>query len=133
MRLIFNIFFIILALLNSLVSSASITMLDDDGNFFEDQTPAAPIDGNPGVTVGEQRINAALFVKEFLESILSINAPVSVKFVYDITQSPTTLASARPLYFYDKTSVSSLPLSGPFYPSAIANQYAGYDLSLIHI
>ena len=129
MRLISNIFFISLVLMNSLASSASITMLDDDGNFFEDQTPAAPIDGNPGVTVGEQRINAVLFVKDFIESILSINAPVTVKFVLDNTQNSSILASARPLYFYNQSFVSSLPLSLPFYPSALANQYAGYDIN----
>ncbi|MGL5005677.1 MAG: PA domain-containing protein, partial [Casimicrobium sp.] len=35
---------------------------DDPGVGFNDPRPAAPVGGNPGTTVGEQRLNAMKYV-----------------------------------------------------------------------
>jgi hypothetical protein len=49
-------------------SSVTITIQNNDGptTGFNDSTPAAPVGGNTGTTVGEQRLIAFNFAREYL-------------------------------------------------------------------
>ena len=110
------------------IKSYAFDMFDgDNGAFFEDQTPVQPIDGNHGETLGEQRTVAALYIEDFLKSIFNSYVPIKIRIDLD-TLSPNILASASPYYHFDQNTVPNLPLSGVYYPEALANQYSGFDL-----
>jgi len=96
---------------------------------FCDPAPAAPVGGNPGTTLGEQRLNvfreAARIWGELLPSAVEIK--VDAQFTpLDCEETSASLGSAGPLTFY--RDFPGAPQSGTWYPKALANQIAGRDL-----
>ena len=70
------------AVLSALATSAfaatiQIINIDGPGVGFNDPTPAAPVGGNPGTTVGQQRLNVFLQAASIWGSILS--SPVTIQ------------------------------------------------------
>ena len=104
---------------------AGVTIYDDsDDKFFTDASSAAPVDGNHGATIGEQRIIATFFVEKFIESIFDASVDVSIGIQYEEV-SGSLLASATPSFFYGKDSIPNLPLNYFHYPVSLAKQYHG--------
>ena len=98
-------------------------------NFFNDSTPVAPIDGNIGETLGEQRLLGLLFAMDYIEKIFLINTDIdiSIGFNENLSQS-STLATCGPIDFSEKNNINNLPYYNYTYPNALANQYAGFDV-----
>src|SRR4029077_7646548 len=46
---------------------------------FNDPTPVAPVGGNPGTTLGQQRLNAFQFSANIWGATLTSNVPITVK------------------------------------------------------
>ena len=55
----------------------TIVNADQPGRGFNDPTPAQPIGGNPGTTLGEQRLNAFRYAAEIWER--AIETPVEIQ------------------------------------------------------
>ena len=60
-----------------------IVNLDGPGEGFNDPTPVAPVGGNPGTTVGQQRLNVVTQAGQIWDAILNIPIPIRVRAQFD--------------------------------------------------
>ncbi|MGI9246253.1 MAG: PA domain-containing protein, partial [Steroidobacteraceae bacterium] len=107
-----------------------INNVDPPGLGFNDPTPAAPIGGNPGKSVGEQRRIAFAYALQLWGNTLESNVPVVVQGSFrprPCTATAGVLASAGTLQIF--SNFRGAPLSRTWYHSALANSLAGRDLS----
>lgn len=118
------------SLLPSSVNAATVTVvnLDSQGEGFNDTTPASPVGGNSGTTIGQQRTIAFQHAANIWGSHLQSAVPIRVGGQFDplsCTASSGTLGSAGP------TSANrdfvGAPVAGTWYPIALANALAGVD------
>ncbi|MEO8062133.1 MAG: PA domain-containing protein [Pseudomonadota bacterium] len=100
------------------------------GIGFNDPTPVAPVGGNPGTTLGEQRIYAFLFAADKWGATLTSNVEVRILAQFTaLTCTPTgaVLGSAgATTVFRDFTNA---PVVATWYSSALADKLTGIDLS----
>lgn len=106
----------------------TIVVADLPRTGFNDPTPAEPVGGNPGKTLGEQRLialqHAAGIWSRKLDSPVPIR--VSAKFEYlPCSAQSGTLASAGPLEQWSFDRVNREFFADTWYPSALANVIAG--------
>jgi len=121
-----------LALLLAPVASRAgfvIVNLDGAGEGFNDPTPVAPVGGNTGTTVGQQRLNVFVKAGQIWDAILGSPVTIRVQASFDpLPCTPTSgvLGGAGP------NVVDSDFLNAPFtltwYNAAQANRLAGSDL-----
>lgn len=113
------------------VGNFTINVVDPNpGIGFSDPTPATPIDGNPGTTVGEQRLEAYKHVVAIWDGNLDINTQIVLQASFaalSCTATGGTLGSAGALNVFRD-------FPGPIFPStwyggALANNLAGADLN----
>ncbi len=101
---------------------------DTDAGFDDPQPRISEIDGQQ-TTLGEERRRAFEAAANVWAGILDITVPVRVRaFFPDLGGTPNgaTLGAAGADQFV--TDFPNEPLSGTFFVSALANQYAGFDL-----
>ncbi|MCG8460651.1 MAG: hypothetical protein MI919_30585 [Holophagales bacterium] len=103
--------------------------LDPPGTGLNDPTPAAPVGGNPGLTIGEQRVNVYLQAAQTWGAVLDSPVPILVGATFQpLPCSPTggVLGAAGPtLVFADFPNAG---VAGTWYVSAQADALAGVDL-----
>lgn len=119
---------LILPLLFALSTSAYADVLivngDSGGEGFNDTTPATPVGGNPGTTLGQQRLNVFQKAADILNATYDISVDVRVASSFDplsCNSSSAVLGQAGPAayeYIYASRDVI---------PHALYNQQAGYD------
>ncbi len=116
----------------SVHASATIVIVNNDsaGEGFNDSTPWTPTGGNSATTLGQARLNAFQYAADIwggmLESAVSIRVAARMD---PLTCGPNyaVLGSAGALTLhYD---FPNAPLAGTWYPQALANSLAGFDLS----
>lgn len=111
-------------LVSSAFAAAQIVIVSGDGpnEGFNDTTPVAPVAGNAGTTLGEQRTNAFRAAADVWEAILTSPVEITVDAVMD----PLTPCSATAgvlgragtnAVFRD---FANAPLANTWYPSALA-------------
>ncbi len=102
------------------------------GVGFNDPTPAAPVGGNPGTTLGQQRINVFLKAAEIWGEKLDSNVPIFVIAQF-VPLAPGVLGSASTTFiFSDFVGVGAFPgaeFPATWYHSALADKRAGEDLN----
>lgn len=111
--------------------AATITIVDLDGAGvgLNDPSPAAPVGGNPGTTLGAQRLNAMQYAADrwgaVLESAVEIRIGASFR----------ALACSSSSAVIGQTGTNSVhrdfvgaPVASTWYPAALANSLAGVDL-----
>jgi len=106
-----------------------ITSRDAPGVGFNDPTPVAPVGGNPGTTLGEQRWNVYQHVAHIWEQNLQSNVTITVSAGWQAltcTSTSATLGSASAWNMWHDFPNSK---PGTWYPQALANKLAGIDLS----
>jgi len=118
--------------LASAVSAATITVVNDDGfaEGFNDPTPAAPIGGNSGTTIGEQRLIAFQFAADVWGALLPSEVEISITASFDpltCNASSAVLGLAGPWQVF--SDFAGAPLPATWYPAALANKFAGVDLA----
>ncbi|MET0341615.1 MAG: hypothetical protein ABW252_11490, partial [Polyangiales bacterium] len=111
------------------VAAVASFIVDAQGEGFEDATPASKVAGNPGLTLGDQRMAAVLHAAEQWGNLLDSKVPVvvEVRFVdLGCDESGAVLAHAGAAKL-----VRGMAGGDPnvWYPSALANRLAGTDLS----
>src|SRR3954469_24316017 len=101
---------------------------DDAGVGFNDTTPATPVGGNAGTTVGEQRLIAYSRALQLWGSVLKSNVPITVLGSFaplTCTATGGTLAQSGAWNInYNFPGVAPNTL----YHSALANAITGEDL-----
>lgn len=96
------------------------------GVGFNDPTPAAPVGGNPGTTLGQQRVNVFLHAAEIWERKLNPRTDIDV--VAQFTPlGPNVLGSAGAIQVF--RDFPGAELANTWYPVALANHMAGTDLA----
>src|SRR5688572_18226481 len=119
------------ALLGS-AHAATITIvnLDGAGEGFNDATAATPVGGNPGVTVGQQRLNVFQRAADILGPQLQSAIVIRVGANFDpLTCGPTSgvLGAAGANSFH--RDFAGAPVVNTWYVAASANSRAGMDLN----
>lgn len=113
-------------------SAANIIVLSVDapGTGLFDPTPAAPVGGNPGTTLGDQRA----FVYDFAAALwgAAIDSPetifVAARFTpQGCTPTSGTLGSAGTTFIF--RNFPNAPAANTWYHSALADALAGIDLN----
>jgi FG-GAP-like repeat len=111
--------------------AATFTVINTDspGVGFNDTTPAAPVGGNTGTTIGQQRLIAFQFAANIWSALVasSVTIQVSASFA-PLTCSSTSavLGSAGP--FTSLRDFTGAPVAGTWYAVALANALNGSDL-----
>ncbi len=118
-----------LTCLASQAATINITSRDPAGIGFNDPTPVAPVGGNPGTTLGQQRMNVYRYVADIWEKNLQSNVTINVSAGWEAltcTSSSATLGSAGAWNIW-----RDFPNAKPntWYPQALANKLAGTNLS----
>src|SRR5215470_15404315 len=111
-------------------ATVTVINLDSAGEGFNDPTPAAPVGGNTGTTVGAQRLFVFQYAANIWGSLLS--SPVTIRMgAHFDPQSCTAisgvLGSAGPTTVH--RDFPGAPFPGTWYHQALANRLAGSDLA----
>lgn len=127
-----------LAVLSALLATAAfpaatITIVNGDGpgEGFNDPTPAAPVGGNTGTTVGEQRLIAFQHAAQIWGGVLNSSQPIAILARFDPLACDATtgvLGSAGASAY-----LSNFPGAVPntWYPIALAEKIANTNLNPI--
>jgi len=112
----------------------TIVNLDGPGEGFNDPTPAAPVGGNPGTTVGQQRLRAFEYAAAIWASRIQSTVSIRINAQFDqlsCSRTSGALGAAGPLQSFAFPPVAAPPGAQPstLYPVALANKLAGRDLS----
>lgn len=110
-------------------TSFRIVNLDGEGEGFNDPTPAEPVGGNPGTTIGEQRLIAFQYAADLWGAILDSRVEVVVNAQFDPLECEETtgvLGSAGTRRI--TANAPYLPFANTWYPAALANRLAGEDV-----
>ena len=110
--------------------AATVTIINrnDPGVGFNDPTPAAPIGGNSGTTLGQQRLIAFQYAASVWGATLDSAVPIRVAASFvplTCTATTATLGSAGANDIY--TDFPNAPRAGTWYPAALASKLAGID------
>jgi PA domain len=111
-------------------SAAKIVLnnVDPPGIGFNDPTPATPVGGNMGTTVGEQRLIAYRKALELWGKTLSSRVTIVVRGSFArLDCDRGVLAQAGALQIF--SDFPNAPLAGHWYGVALANAIAGEDLA----
>jgi PA domain len=114
---------------SALAANFILVNIDAPNVGFNDPTPATPVGGNAGTTVGEQRLIAYSRALKLWGSILKSDAPITVLGSFaPRTCTPTSgvLASAGAWNVF--ANFPNAPLTNHWYHSALVNALAGVDI-----
>ena len=117
------------AALGAQAATINITSRDAAGVGFNDTTVVAPVGGNPGTTLGQQRLNVYRYVADIWQQNIQSDVVITVNAGWEaLTCTSTTAvlgsASAQNLWH---DFAGGVP--GTWYPQALANKLAGVNLS----
>ena len=119
-------------LASSPLGAANIVLvnLDPPGFGLNDPTPVAPVGGNPGTTIGAQRVNVYNLAAQLWGATLDSNATVFVGATFQplaCTSTGGTLGAAGATFIFRDFPGAAFPLT--WYHSALADALAGFDLN----
>ncbi len=110
-------------------STIVIVNLDGAGEGFNDPTVVAPVGGNPGTTVGAQRLYVFQYAANIWGSLLPSTEQINVQAQFDpltCTATSAVLGSAGPLQIW--RDFGGAPFPAHWYHSAEANKLSSSDL-----
>jgi len=128
LKFIFLLFFLVGA--SAQATQIVIVNMDGAGEGFNDNTPASPVGGNTGTTIGAQRLQVFEHAASMWELIVDSKVTIRVEAKFDpltCTATSAVLGSAG-----TKTAhrdFTKAPVSNTYYAAALANSLAGRDLS----
>jgi hypothetical protein len=97
---------------------------------LNDDTPIAPVGGNTGTTIGEQRLIAFQYAIDIWASTLDSPVEIRIEATFhelDCDSQTVTLGDAGPVSVFSDFAGALAPHT--FYPSALADRLAGMDLA----
>ena len=116
----------------SAAGAATITIVNNDGanEGFNDPTPASPVGGNNGTTVGQQRLNVFQYAANVWGAILPSSVEIRVNSQFNAqtcTATSGVLGSAGPTQVF--RDFAGAPFAATWYHVALANRLANSDLA----
>ncbi|MCZ6714666.1 MAG: hypothetical protein O7B29_12045 [Deltaproteobacteria bacterium] len=113
-------------------AAATINVINNDGagEGFNDPTGVAPVGGNPGTTLGAQRLNAFEFAAEIWADLITSDVEIRLAaefnplFCDPNVGAVLALAGAAGV----DRDFAGAPVAATFYPAALADKLAGMDL-----
>jgi hypothetical protein len=99
---------------------------DGPGEGYNDATPATPVGGNPGTTIGEQRQIVAQFAADLWGAVLQSNQPVYVGAQFNPLGANVLGSAGASSVFSDFPNAG---VANTWYSSALADAIAGEDLN----
>jgi hypothetical protein len=99
------------------------------GVGFNDPTPAAPVGGNTGTTLGEQRLNAFQAAANIWGATLDSTSPIVIAATFEplaCTATGATLGSAGAISVFRDFPGAAFP--GTWYSVALASKLVGADI-----
>ena len=107
--------------------AADIVPVNFDGpnEGYNDTTPATPVGGNPGTTIGEQRRIVAQFAADLWGSVLQSEVPVYISAQFNPLGSNVLGSAGAAAVWRD---FANAPVAGTWYSSALADAITGTDL-----
>jgi hypothetical protein len=114
-----------------LQGAATVVIVNGDpANFgFNDPTPVAPVGGNSGTTLGQQRLIAFQAAADKWGATLTSNVVIRALSTWEAltcTATSAVLGSAGTTEIF--RDFSGAPVSGRWYPKALASKLFGFDL-----
>lgn len=113
-------------------AAATIVIVNQNapGEGFNDPTPAAPIGGNPGTTLGQQRLNAFRRAASIWGATLTSTVTIRIGAAFVPLACNATGAVLGSAGAYEVwTDFPNAPRTNAWYPSALASKLAGADLT----
>lgn len=113
-------------------TSISLNMLNNANEGLNDNTAVAPIGGNIGITLGQQRQNVIHFAARLLEQVIDSSVPITIDAEFDslsCSSTVATLGSSGPSSYHYGNASSNYPVANTYYVQALANSITGNDLS----
>jgi hypothetical protein len=110
-------------------TTITIVNSNEPGVGFNDTTPALPVGGNLGTTLGEQRRIAFQYAADIWGATLNSNVPVRIDAAFEplsCTTDGAVLGSAGANEIY--ADFPNAPRARTWYPSALASKLAGLDV-----
>lgn len=95
---------------------------------FNDSTPATPVGGNPGTTLGQQRLYAFQYAASIWGTTLQSTVPILIAANFEplaCSATSAVLGSTAPM---GHDTGASFPMANTWYASALANTLSGVDL-----
>lgn len=111
-------------------STFVVVPLDDPGEGFFDETPVTPVPGNPGTTLGEQRLNAFQAAADVWGDILDSDVPIPIEAVMDplfCDPGSAVLGAAGPTIVFRDFPGDVRPET--WHTVALANSLSGVELT----
>jgi len=124
-----------LAVMQQAQAAATIVInnLNVAGVGFNDLTPATPVGGNPGTTLGQQRLFAFTYAANIWGATLTSNQPIIINAqmtALACTATGATLGSAGATSAF--RDFPNAPFTNTLYPYALANKIAGAYLGTLN-
>jgi hypothetical protein len=107
-----------------------IVNVDAPGVGLNDLTPAQPVGGNPGTTLGQQRLNVFQAAAARWSTMLDTNVDIQVQSSFaplECSDTSAVLGSAGPRTYH--RDFTNAPKASVWYPIALANKFAGIDIT----
>jgi hypothetical protein len=113
-------------------AAATITIINSNepGVGFNDPTPAVPVGGNSGTTLGQQRLIAFQHAADLWGATLTSSVPIRVDASFEpltCTSNSAVLGSAGAYEIW--ADFDNAPRPSTWYPSALASKLAGMDVT----
>jgi hypothetical protein len=113
-------------------AGATIVIQNNDAanSGFNDPTPAAPVGGNNGTTVGQQRLNVFQFAANLWGATIRSDVPITIRASWaplSCTTNSATLGAAGSVGMF--SDFTGAPFANTWYSAALANAIAGRDLN----
>ncbi|HEV7682926.1 MAG TPA: PA domain-containing protein [Pyrinomonadaceae bacterium] len=123
---------IVFSLSSSAFGAATIVIqnIDNPNTGFNDPTPVAPVGGNPGTTLGQQRLNAFQFAANIWGATLNSTSTITIRANWEpleCTANSAVLGAAGSASA--AADFSGAPFAGTLYGQALANALHGSDLN----
>lgn len=120
-----------LLILGASADAATFVIVNQDspGEGFNDNTPAAPVGGNPGTTIGQQRLNLFNYAAGIWGALLPSDVTIRVEARFNpqsCDASSAVLGSAGPISVF--RDFAGAEFGSVWYHVALANKQAGIDL-----
>jgi hypothetical protein len=128
LRLSFILAALFLASALPVLADANITIVNVDGpgEGFNDPTPVAPVGGNPGTTLGQQRLNVFLYAADVWGANLTSNVNIVIRASFDPLGANVLGQAGTTSVFRD---FPGAPFPGTWYHSALADKLVGSELN----
>jgi hypothetical protein len=113
-------------------AAATIVIVNQNapGEGFNDPTPAVPVGGNTGTTLGQQRLIAFQRAADIWGATLTSSVPMRIGASFQplsCTANSAVLGSAGANEIW--SDFTNAPRAGTWYPSALASKLAGEDVA----